>query len=103
MGGPSIYYGMNALSHNIIMADKKKTEIRKRPVSRFHGERRRALPQSVSLSMCFLATKDRIIVVDPMGEYAPLIRRLGGQVIELAPDSTHYINPMDMKMNLTAH
>src|SRR5699024_11474859 len=30
----------------------------------------------------FLATKDRIIVVDPMGEYSPLIKRLGGQVIE---------------------
>ncbi len=37
----------------------------------------------------FLATRDRIIVVDPMGEYSPLIKRLGGQVIEIAPDSPH--------------
>ena len=49
----------------------------------------------------YLTTKDRIIVVDPMGEYAPLVRRLGGQVLELAPDSTlsHFINPMDIQMS----
>ena len=48
----------------------------------------------------FLATNDRIIVVDPMGEYAPLVRRLGGQVIEIAPDSPHHISPMDLQMNI---
>ena len=47
-----------------------------------------------------VATNDRIIVVDPMGEYAPLVRRLGGQVIEIAPDSPHHISPMDLQMNI---
>ena len=47
----------------------------------------------------FLATRDRIIVVDPMGEYSPLIKRLGGQVIEIAPDSPHHINPMDIDLS----
>ena len=44
----------------------------------------------------FLATTDKIIVVDPMGEYSPLIKRLGGQVIEIAPNSQHHINPLDI-------
>ena len=44
-------------------------------------------------------TRDRIIVVDPMGEYSPLIKRLGGQVIEIAPDSPHHINPMDIDLS----
>ena len=38
----------------------------------------------------FLAIpKDRIIIVDPMGEYVPLVRRLGNQaqIIEISPDS----------------
>ena len=39
-------------------------------------------------------------MVDPMGEYAPLVRRLGGQVIEIAPDSPHHISPMDLQMNI---
>ena len=33
-----------------------------------------------------------------MGEYSPLIKRLGGQVIEIAPDSPHHINPMDIDL-----
>ena len=49
----------------------------------------------------FLAIpQDRIIIVDPMGEYAPLVRRLGGQVIEIAPDSPNHINPMDIQLDL---
>lgn len=100
MGGPSIYYGMNALSHNIIMADRKKLKSANGLYLGSTGSGK-SFAAKRELIHVFLATKDRIIVVDPMGEYAPLIRRLGGQVIELAPDSTHYINPMDMKMNLT--
>jgi len=46
----------------------------------------------------FLTTKDRIIVVDLMGEYSPLIRRIGGQVITIAPNSPHHINPMDLTL-----
>ena len=34
-----------------------------------------------------------------MGEYSPLIKRLGGQVIEIAPDSPHHINPMDIDLS----
>ncbi len=41
-------------------------------------------------------------MVDPMGEYAPLVRRLGGQVIEIAPDSPHHLNPMDVELNMAA-
>ena len=49
----------------------------------------------------FLAIpQDRIIVVDPMGEYAPLVERLGGQVIEIAPDSPNHISPMDVQMDM---
>ena len=44
--------------------------------------------------------KDRILIVDPMGEYAPLVRRLGGQVIEIAPGSPSHINPMDIQLDL---
>ena len=51
-----------------------------------------------------LVTKDRVIITDPMGEYVPLVRRLGpdiGEVIEIAPDSPHHINPMDIKLTDT--
>lgn len=95
MGGPAIYYGQNALSHNVIMADRKKL---KNPNGLFLGVpgSGKSFAAKRELVNVFLATEDKIIVVDPMGEYTPLIRRLSGQVVEIAPNSPHHINPMDI-------
>ncbi|MDA8210355.1 MAG: ATP-binding protein, partial [Clostridia bacterium] len=38
----------------------------------------------------------RVIAVDPEDEYAPLTRELGGEVVRLAFDSPHRINPLDL-------
>lgn len=95
MDGQAVYYGMNALSHNIIMADRKKL---KNPNGLFLGVpgSGKSFAAKRELLNVFLATSDHIIVVDPMGEYSPLIKRLGGQVIEIAPSSPHHINPLDI-------
>jgi len=98
MGGPAIYYGQNALSHNVIMADRKKL---KNPNGLFLGVpgSGKSFAAKRELINVILATGDKVIVVDPMGEYTPLIRRLGGQVVEIAPNSSHHINPMDIAMD----
>lgn len=44
----------------------------------------------------FLTTKDDVIISDPEAEYAPLVNRLGGQVVQLSPVSSQYVNPMDI-------
>jgi len=99
MGGQALYYGMNALSHNIIMADRKKLKSANGMYLGTTGSGK-SFAAKRELINVFLATNDRIIVVDPMGEYAPLIERLGGQVLELAPDSGHIINPMALQMSM---
>ena len=101
MDGEAVYYGLNALSHNVIMANRKKL---KNPNGLFLGVpgSGKSFAAKRELVNVFLATRDRIIVVDPMGEYAPLVRRLGGQVIEIAPDSPHHLNPMDVELNMAA-
>ena len=98
MDGEAVYYGLNALSHNVIMANRKKL---KNPNGLFLGVpgSGKSFAAKRELVNVFLATRDRIIVVDPMGEYSPLIKRLGGQVIEIAPDSPHHINPMDIDLS----
>ena len=97
MGGQSLYYGMNALSNNVIMADRKKL---KAPNGLYLGTpgSGKSFSAKREIIHVFLATKDRIMIVDPMGEYAPLVKRLGGEVIEISPDSPHHINPMDIKL-----
>ncbi len=99
MGGQALYYGMNALSHNVIMADRKKLKSANGLYLGSTGSGK-SFSAKRELINVFLATNDRIIIVDPMAEYAPLVRRLGGQVIEIAPDSPHHISPMELQMNL---
>ena len=99
MGGQALYYGMNALSHNVIMADRKKLKSANGLYLGSTGSGK-SFAAKRELIHVFLATQDRIIIVDPMGEYAPLVRRLGGQVIEIAPDSPSHINPMDIQLDL---
>ena len=98
MAGPSLYYGMNALSHNVIMADRKKLKSANGLYLGSPGSGKSVAAKRELLNVFLTIPQDRIIIVDPMGEYAPLVRRLGGQVIEIAPDSPNHINPMDIQM-----
>ena len=99
MGGQALYYGMNALSHNVIMADRKKLKSANGMYLGSTGSGKSFAAKRELLNV-FLATNDRIVIVDPMGEYVPLARRLGAQVIEIAPDSPHHLNPMDIRLNM---
>ena len=99
MDGQALYYGMNALSHNVIMADRKKLKSANGMYLGSTGSGKSFAAKRELLNVFLTIPQDRIIIVDPMGEYAPLVRRLGGQVIEIAPDSPHHINPMDIDLS----
>ena len=66
MDGEAVYYGLNALSHNVIMANRKKL---KNPNGLFLGVpgSGKSFAAKRELVNVFLSTRDRIIVVDPMG------------------------------------
>ena len=102
MDGQALYYGMNALSHNVIMADRKKLKSANGMYLGSTGSGKSFAAKRELLNVFLTIPQDRIIIVDPMGEYAPLVRRLGGQVIEIAPDSPHHLNPMDVELNMAA-
>src|SRR5699024_6577504 len=100
MDGQALYYGMNALSHNVIMADRKKLKSANGLYLGSTGSGKSFAAKREIINVFLAIPKDRIIIVDPMGEYAPLVRRLGGQVVEIAPGSPSHINPMDIQLDL---
>ena len=97
-GKEALYYGLNALSNNLIMVDRKKL---KNPNGLILGTpgSGKSFSAKREITNAFLTTNDDIIVCDPEAEYAALVTRLKGQVIKISPSSTQYINPMDINSN----
>jgi len=99
MGGQALYYGLNALSNNLIMADR--TQL-KNPNGLILGTPGAGKSFSAKREMVnvFLITGDDIIICDPESEYYPVVSRLGGQVVKLSATSAHYVNPMDINIDI---
>ena len=97
-GEESLYYGLNALSNNLIMVDRK---LLKNPNGLILGTpgSGKSFAAKREIANAFLVTDDDVIISDPEAEYSPLVERFGGQVIKISPTSTQYINPMDINMN----
>ena len=97
-GKEALYYGLNALSNNLIMVDRKKL---KNPNGLILGTpgSGKSFSAKREITNAFLTTSDDIIVCDPESEYAALVTRLKGQVIKISPSSAQYINPMDINSN----
>jgi len=96
--GEPLYYGLNSLSNNLIMVDRKAL---KNPNGLILGTpgSGKSFSAKREIANAFLITQDDITICDPEGEYYPLVERLQGQVIKISPTSGHYINPMDINLN----
>ena len=102
--GEALYYGLNALSNNMILCDRKQL---KNPNGLILGtpESGKSFAAKREMTNAFLITDDDIIICDPEAEYFSLVQRLGGQVIRLSPTGKgidgkpQYVNPMDINLN----
>lgn len=94
----ALYYGINALSNNLIMVDRKKL---KNPNGLILGTpgSGKSFAAKREIANAFLVTDDDIIISDPESEYAALVEHFDGQVIKISPTSEQYINPMDINEN----
>ena len=102
--GAALYYGLNALSNNMILCDRKQL---KNPNGLILGTpgSGKSFAAKREMANAFPITDDDIIICDPEAEYFSLVQRLKGQVIRLSPTgrgidgNPQYVNPMDINLN----
>jgi len=96
--GEALYYGLNALSNNMILCDRKQL---KNPNGLILGTpgSGKSFSAKREIANAFLTTTDDIIICDPEAEYFPLVNRLNGQVVKISPTSSQFINPLDINLN----
>lgn len=94
----SLYYGLNALSHNLIMGDRKKL---KNPNGLILGTpgAGKSFAAKREMANAIFNTDDDVIICDPEGEYGNLVRQFNGEVIKISAKSKDYLNPLDINMN----
>lgn len=90
-----IYYGVNATSRNLIVCDRRQLLNSNGFILGVSGSGK-SFAAKEEITSIALSTDDDIIIVDPEREYAPLVRALGGEVVQIAAGSHNHINAMDM-------
>ncbi len=90
-----IYYGVNATSRNLIVCDRSKLLNSNGFILGVSGSGK-SFAAKEEITSIALSTEDDIIIVDPEREYAPLVRALGGEVVQISAGSANHINALDM-------
>jgi len=91
-----IYFGENAISHNLILCNMKNLLNQSMMLLGIPGSGKSFFAKLLIVAIA-LSTKDGIIILDPEGEYTPLVKALGGSVMCFAVGGSDWLNAMAME------
>lgn len=94
-----LYYGVNAMSHNLLMCNRKMLLNGNGFILGVSGSGK-SFASKLEIALAAIFTNDDIIIIDPEREYSPLVTNLGGEVVRLSASSNHYINAMDINKDV---
>ncbi len=89
------YYGINQVSKNINIGNRKKLINGNGFVFGVPGSGKSFFCK-MEMGNVFLSGKDEIIVIDPMNEYFDIAKTYGGTVVNMSTYTDNYVNPLDM-------
>lgn len=89
------YYGINQVSKNINIGNRKKLINGNGFVFGVPGSGKSFFCK-MEMGSVFLSGNDEIIVIDPMNEYFDIAQTYGGTVVNMSTYTDNYVNPLDM-------
>lgn len=93
-----IYYGLNAVSKNMIIWNRK-TAVNGNGIILGMTGTGKSFSAKREIYHNALSQNDVILIIDPQGEYKLVVNDLNGAVIPLEIGSNKYLNPLDMDLN----
>ena len=90
-----IYCGVNAVSRNLLICNRKQLLNPHGFILGVSGSGK-SFSMKQAITFIALSTNDDIIIIDAEREYGDLTRALQGTVLEVSPNSSHHINPLDI-------
>lgn len=93
--GSGCYYGINQVSKNINIGNRKKLINGNGFVFGVPGSGKSHFCK-MELGQVFLGGEDEIIIIDPMNEYFDIAHTYGGTVVNMSTYTDNYVNPLDM-------
>ena len=89
-----IYYGINQISRNVNVGNRKKLLNGNGFVFGVPGSGKSFFCKQ-GMGQVFLNTSDDVIVIDPMNEYFDIAKTFGGAILNLSAYTKNYVNPLD--------
>ena len=90
-----IYYGQNVISKNMIVADRRRLLNGNSFILGVSGSGK-SFTAKTEIANLVMSTDADVIIIDPEREYSPLVKAMGGEVVEISATSPNHINAMDM-------
>ena len=96
MDAGGIYVGINAISRNLIIVNRKLLLNGNGFILGVSGSGKSFAAKQEIVSVILNNPNDEVLIVDPEREYGQLVRAMGGEVINISATSPNYINALDM-------
>lgn len=91
-----IYYGLNAISNNLIMVDRFNLKNANGVILGVSGGGKSFKAKEEEVAVLLRNPKDEVLIIDPEGEFAEIAKMFDGEVIDVSAGSPDHLNPFDM-------
>ncbi|MBR1442877.1 MAG: DUF87 domain-containing protein [Firmicutes bacterium] len=94
-----MYYGLNALSRNLIFFNRKGLKNPAGFVLGTPGSGKSFATKRELVNILLNSTDDEVLVIDPESEYGTLCKNFDGEVIKISNDTNTFFNPLDITVD----